>query len=303
MTQKDLIFAYKRYLRLELNLTENSISAYLTDVSKLLSYIECENLAIEQVEYERLHHFVAELYDLGIAPRSIARVISGIKNFFRFLVIEEYIENDPSELLEMPKLGMHLPTVLSLEEVDRILAVIDVSTPEGIRNRAIIEVLYSCGLRVSELCSLRFQNLHFEEGYIQVWGKGRKERLIPISSPAMNAVEEYISSEMRVTPKAGEEEFIFISKRGKAISRITVFCMIKDLAQQADIQKEISPHTFRHSFATHLLEGGANLQGIRLMLGHEDIATTEIYTHIDRTKLRDEILRCHPRNQKDPRNF
>ncbi len=297
MKKSDLISAYKRYLRLELNLSENSVNAYLTDVEKLFDYLSVEQIEIEGLEYEHLQAFVAMLFDTGIAPRSIARVISGIKNFFRFLMVEEYIFTDPSELLETPKLGLHLPTILSLDEIDRLLEAIDVTTPEGIRNKAIIEVLYSCGLRVSELCNLKFQNLHLEEGFIQVWGKGRKERLVPISQAAIDALENYLSSEMRVDAKAGQEEFIFLSKRGKAISRIMVFVVVKNLAEEVGIEKEISPHTFRHSFATHLLEGGANLQAIRLMLGHEDIGTTEIYTHIDRKKLREDILNCHPRNR------
>lgn len=296
MTDKELLAAYKRYLRLELNLSENSIDAYLTDADKLLSYVTSEGLDLTHLSYEQLQNFVAQLYDLGIAPRSVARVISGVKSLFRFLSLEEYVEEDPSELLETPKIGFRLPTVLTIEEIDTMLACIDMNKVEGVRNRAIIEVLYSCGLRVSELCHLKLQNIHPEEGFVQIWGKGRKERLVPISEAALEAIATYLKSETRAEPKAGEEEYVFLSRRGKAISRITVFHLIKELAETASITKEISPHTFRHSFATHLLEGGANLQAIRLMLGHEDIGTTEIYTHIDRSKLREEILLHHPRN-------
>lgn len=299
MTDKELLNAYKRYLRLELNLTENSIQAYLGDAEKLFSYIETTGVLLEEVSYDTLQHFVAQLYDLGISPRSIARIISGVKSLYRFLLLEEYVEVDPSELLESPKIGLHLPTVLSIEEIDRMLSCIDMSKEEGLRNRAIIEVLYSCGLRVSELCHLRMRDVHPEEEFIQVWGKGRKERLVPISPSALEAIEAYLSSDKRPEAKVGEGEYIFLSRRGKAISRITVFCLIKDLAALAGVNKEVSPHTFRHSFATHLLEGGANLQAIRMMLGHEDIGTTEIYTHIDKRKLRQDILKYHPRNSAD----
>lgn len=296
MTDRELIDAYKRYLRLELNLTENSIQAYLGDVEKLFHFLHTSGITLEEVTYATLQQFVAQLYDLGISPRSTARIISGVKSFYRFLMLEEYVELDPSEFLETPKIGLHLPTVLSVEEIDHIIESIDMTKDEGLRNRAIIEVLYSCGLRVSELCHLRLRDVHPEEGFVQVWGKGRKERLVPISSSALEAINTYLSSDKRYTPKAGEGEYIFLSRRGKAISRITVFCLIKQLATMAGITKEISPHTFRHSFATHLLEGGANLQAIRMMLGHEDIGTTEIYTHIDKTKLRRDILKYHPRN-------
>lgn len=299
MTDKELLNAYKRYLRLELNLTENSIQAYLGDAEKLFSYIETTGVLLEEVSYDTLQHFVAQLYDLGISPRSIARIISGVKSLYRFLLLEEYVEVDPSELLESPKIGLHLPTVLSIEEIDRMLSCIDMSKEEGLRNRAIIEVLYSCGLRVSELCHLRMRDVHPQEEFIQVWGKGRKERLVPISPSALEAIDAYLSSDKRPEAKVGEGEYIFLSRRGKAISRITVFCLIKDLAALAGVNKEVSPHTFRHSFATHLLEGGANLQAIRMMLGHEDIGTTEIYTHIDKRKLRQDILKYHPRNSAD----
>ncbi len=284
---------------MELNLTENSIQAYLGDAEKLFSYIETTGVLLEEVSYDTLQHFVAQLYDLGISPRSIARIISGVKSLYRFLLLEEYVEVDPSELLESPKIGLHLPTVLSIEEIDRMLSCIDMSKEEGLRNRAIIEVLYSCGLRVSELCHLRMRDVHPEEEFIQVWGKGRKERLVPISPSALEAIDAYLSSDKRPEAKVGEGEYIFLSRRGKAISRITVFCLIKDLAALAGVNKEVSPHTFRHSFATHLLEGGANLQAIRMMLGHEDIGTTEIYTHIDKRKLRQDILKYHPRNSAD----
>ena len=237
------------------------------------------------------------MYDLGISTRSIARIISGVKSFFRFLVLEEYIEADPTELLEGPRIGVHLPTVLTIEEVDRLIGAIDPAAQGAQRNRAILEILYSCGLRVSELTSLKFSNLFLNESFLRIDGKGRKQRLVPMSETAITELKRYLSDPERPTPVLGQEEYVFLSNRGKAISRIMVFVMIKKLAEEAGITKSISPHTFRHSFATHLLEGGANLQAIQLMLGHENIATTEIYTHIDRETLRHEIETYHPRNQ------
>lgn len=288
---------YRQYLRLEQNLTENSVEAYLSDSAKLIDYVETEGLEWREIDYATLQQFLAQLYDIGITARSVARIISGVRSFFRFLLLEEYIESDPSELLEAPKIGVHLPEVLTVEEIDAIIKVADVDTAEGPRNVAIIELLYSCGLRVSELCSLRLADIFIDEEYLRVFGKGRKERLVPMSQKAIRSIERYLSSPGRAEPKRGEEIYLFLSKRGVRISRITVFALVKDLAEKADIQKNISPHTFRHSFATHLLEGGAHLEAIRLMLGHADISTTSIYTHIDRSHLRDQILKYHPRNQ------
>jgi hypothetical protein len=292
-----LLEQYRQYLRLEQNLTENSVEAYLSDSAKLIDYVETERLEWREVDYATLQQFLAQLYDIGITARSVARIISGVRSFFRFLLLEEYIESDPSELLEAPKIGVHLPEVLTVEEIDAIIKVADVDTAEGPRNVAIIELLYSCGLRVSELCSLRLADIFIDEEYLRVFGKGRKERLVPMSQKAIRSIERYLSSPGRAEPKRGEEIYLFLSKRGVRISRITVFALVKDLAEKADIQKNISPHTFRHSFATHLLEGGAHLEAIRLMLGHADISTTSIYTHIDRSHLRDQILKYHPRNQ------
>mgnify|MGYP005882911423 CR=1 FL=1 len=292
-----LLEQYRQYLRLEQNLTENSVEAYLSDSAKLIDYVETEGLEWREIDYATLQQFLAQLYDIGITARSVARIISGVRSFFRFLLLEEYIESDPSELLEAPKIGVHLPEVLTVEEIDAIIKVADVDTAEGPRNVAIIELLYSCGLRVSELCSLRLADIFIDEEYLRVFGKGRKERLVPMSQKAIRSIERYLSSPGRAEPKRGEEIYLFLSKRGVRISRITVFALVKDLAEKADIQKNISPHTFRHSFATHLLEGGAHLEAIRLMLGHADISTTSIYTHIDRSHLRDQILKYHPRNQ------
>lgn len=298
MTEENslLLEAYRRYLRLELNLTGNSVEAYLTDATKLIDYTEDENLTWQQLDYPVLQQFVARLYDVGISARSVARIISGVRSFFRFLLVEGYIESDPSELLEAPKIGVHLPEVLTVEEIDAILDAVDMDSPEGPRNTAMIELLYSCGLRVSELTSLRLSDIFPDDGYLRVYGKGRKERLVPMSQSAIRAIEIYLATRT-VEPKKGEEVYLFLSKRGKAISRITVFTIVKALAEKADIQKNISPHTFRHSFATHLLEGGAHLEAIRLMLGHADISTTSIYTHIDRSHLREQILKYHPRNR------
>lgn len=292
-----LLEQYRQYLRLEQNLTENSVEAYLSDSVKLIDYVETEGLEWREIDYATLQQFLAQLYDIGITARSVARIISGVRSFFRFLLLEEYIESDPSELLEAPKIGVHLPEVLTVEEIDAIIKVADVDTAEGPRNVAIIELLYSCGLRVSELCSLRLADIFIDEEYLRVFGKGRKERLVPMSQKAIRSIERYLSSPGRAEPKRGEEIYLFLSKRGVRISRITVFALVKDLAEKADLQKNISPHTFRHSFATHLLEGGAHLEAIRLMLGHADISTTSIYTHIDRSHLRDQILKYHPRNQ------
>ena len=237
--------------------------------------------------------------DLGVQPRSVARILSGVRSFYRFLVLEKEIETDPTELLENPQIGKHLPEVLSIPEIDAIQQAIDKSKPQGVRDDAIIEMLYSCGLRISELCNLKMSELFLEEGYIRVHGKGRKERLVPIGEQAVAKLRQWFVVRVTVKAKPGHEDYVFIStKRGTKLSRITLFVYIKDYAQRAGIQKNISPHTFRHSFATHLLEGGANLRAIQAMLGHEDISTTEIYMHIDRSHLRQEILEHHPRNIK-----
>ena len=254
---------------------------------------------MEEVDYPRLQHFIATLHDLGISPTSVSRIISGIRSFGRYLLLEGYIETDPTALLEVPRKGRYLPTVLTTEEIDQIIeAAGSKGGIEGQRNRAIIEVLFSCGLRVSELCHLTFPDLFLDEGYLRVQGKGSKQRLVPLSEAAVHELTRYLADPDRTTPRRGQENYVFLSRLGKAISRITVFVLIREAAQMAGITKTISPHTFRHSFATALLEGGANLQAIQLMLGHEDIATTEIYTHIDRSKLREQIEHFHPRNRR-----
>ena len=293
-----IIIKYKQYLRLEKSLSENTIMAYTADLEKLVLYLEEERIDILDVNLENLENFTACLRDIGICPRSQARILSGIRSFYHYLLLEEYIQQDPTELLESPQIGKHLPDVLSVEDIDNLIDSIDRSTREGQRNCAILETLYSCGLRVSELCNLKISDLYLDEGFIKVEGKGNKQRLVPISPKAIKEIKNYFMSRNEGLIKPGYEDFVFISKFGKNISRIMVFHIIKELANRIGIKKTISPHTFRHSFATHLLEGGANLRAIQCMLGHESIGTTEIYTHIDRTRLRNEIINHHPRNSK-----
>ena len=299
MLPDDIRTQFLSHLRFELGLSENTCEAYLSDVDKLLSYMDVEGLSIEAIDYPRLQHFIATLHDLDIGPTSISRIISGIRSFGRYLLLEGYADSDPTALLEVPRKGRYLPTVLTTAEVDRIIeAAGSKGGVEGQRNRAIIEVLFSCGLRVSELCHLTFPDLFLDEGYLRVQGKGSKQRLVPLSDSAIAEVTRYLRDPDRATPKRGQEDYVFLSRRGQAISRITVFVMVREAAEMAGVEKKISPHTFRHSFATALLEGGANLQAIQLLLGHEDVATTEIYTHIDRTKLREQVERYHPRNRR-----
>ncbi|WP_300700639.1 site-specific tyrosine recombinase XerD [Bacteroides sp.] len=293
-----IIRKYNQYLKLEKSLSSNTLDAYQRDLEKLLRFLEDEKIGILAVTLDDLQRFTAGLHDIGIHPRSQARILSGIKSFFHFLVIADYLEGDPSELLEGPKIGFKLPEVLTVEEIDKIISIIDLSTNEGQRNRAILETLYSCGLRVSELCNLKISDLYFDEGFIKVEGKGSKQRLVPISPRAIKEIEYWFKDRKAWKIKKGFEDFVFLARWGNSISRIMVFHLIKELANKANITKNISPHTFRHSFATHLLEGGANLRAIQCMLGHESIATTEIYTHIDRNMLRSEIIEHHPRNIK-----
>lgn len=294
---KDVVSQYKTWLRLEKSLSANSIDAYLTDLDKLTRFIESEGIGYADVTYQDLQQFVAQLHDIGIHPRSQARIISGIKSFYRFMLLDDYITVDPTELLESPKIGLKLPEVLTVNEINDILDSIDLSLPEGQRNRAMLEVLYSCGLRVSELTSLRYSDVYFDEGFIKVEGKGSKQRLVPISDTAIREIKNYLIDRSQVTVKKGYEDILFLSRRGTGLSRIMVFHVIKQQVEMAGVQKNVSPHTFRHSFATHLLEGGANLRAIQDMLGHEKITTTEIYTHIDRQFLRKEILEHHPRSR------
>lgn len=296
--EKAIIKKYQQYLKLEKSLSPNTLEAYNTDLEKLIGFLSSENINILQTTINDLEQFIASLYDIGIHARSQARIISGIKSFFRFLILEDYIKVDPSELIEGPQVGFKLPEVLTIEEIDAIISSIDLSKNEGQRNRAILETLYSCGLRVSELTSLKISNLYLEEEFIKVEGKGSKQRLVPISQKAIKEIKLYFIDRNKQNIKKGYEDYVFLSKRGSGLSRIMIFHIIKELVQIAGITKIVSPHTLRHSFATHLLEGGANLRAIQSMLGHESIATTEIYTHIDRDMLRSEIIEHHPRNIK-----
>lgn len=293
----NILKKYKLYLKLEKSLSANTIQAYLADVIKLIQYLKAENIHPFDATLDHLENFSASLRDVGIHPRSQARILSGVRSFYHYLILEDYMQADPSELLESPQLGLHLPEVLTVEEIDALIGAIDLSTNEGQRNRSILETLYSCGLRVSELCNLKLSDLYLEEGFIKILGKGNKQRLVPISSRAIRELELYFIDRNQITIKPGYEDFVFISKRGKNISRIMVFHFIKELSEAIGLQKNISPHTFRHSFATHLLEGGANLRAIQCMLGHESIGTTEIYTHMDTHRLRSEIIEHHPRNK------
>ena len=295
---KQIIIKYRQYLKLEKSLSENTVMAYTSDLDKLIQYLKEENINIMDVSLDDLENFAADLRDIGIHPRSQARILSGIRSFFHFLLIEDYIQQDPSELLESPQMGKHLPDILNVEEIDNLINAIDRSTKEGQRNCAILETLYSCGLRVSELCNLKISDLYLDEGFIKVEGKGSKQRLVPISPKAIKEIKNYFLTRGDGLIKPEFEDYVFISRFGKNISRIMVFHIIKELADKIGLKKSISPHTFRHSFATHLLEGGANLRAIQCMLGHESIGTTEIYTHIDRVRLRDEIICHHPRNNK-----
>ena len=290
--EDSILRRYVQYLCLERSYSKNTLDAYRRDLQKLLVFYVDNHIDYRTVTLEQLDQFAGQLREEGIQARSVARILSGVRSFYRFLTLEKEVEQDPTELLESPQIGKHLPEVLSVEEIDSIINVIDVSKPEGIRDRAIIEVLYGCGLRISELCNLRISQLYLEDKYIRVKGKGSKERLV-----AIDRVREWLVTRMGCKVKPSEEDYVFVSlTRGSRLSRISLFVYIKDYAERAGIKKNISPHTFRHSFATHLLEGGANLRAIQMMLGHEDISTTEIYMHIDKSKLRTEILEHHPRN-------
>lgn len=293
---KDIVSRYRRYLKLEKGYSVNTLDAYMRDIDKLFRYLAVEQVDVLDVKLEDLEHFAAFISDLGIGPRSLARILSGVRQFYRFLVIDGYLEVDPTELLESPKQPDHLPEVLSTAEVDLLEQAIDLSKWEGHRNRAIIEVLFSCGLRVSELTNLKLSNLYIEEQYIRVMGKGSKERLVPISPRALDELNYWFADRNVMKIKPGEEDYVFLNRRGQHLTRTMILIMIKRYAVEAGIKKTISPHTLRHSFATSLLEGGADLRAIQAMLGHESIGTTEIYTHIDTSTLRQEILEHHPRN-------
>lgn len=288
---------YRQYLKLEKSLSPNTLDAYLSDLDKLVKYANDEKLSLFTITLSNLQNFIANLHDIGIHPRSQARIISGIKSFYHFLLLEEYIEENPADLLDSPKIGFKVPEVLTLAEIDAIINVVDVSTAEGQRNRAILETLYSCGLRVSELTNLKISKLYFDDGYVIVDGKGSKQRLVPISNRAIQEIKYYLMDRGMSIIKKGSEDTLFLNHRGTGLSRVMIFNIVKKYAEEAEISKNVSPHTFRHSFATHLLEGGANLRAIQSMLGHESITTTEIYTHLDKSLIRQEILEYHPRNK------
>lgn len=289
---------YRSFLMLEKSFSDNTYQAYVHDVQKLLQFLEDEKISYLTVTLVDLQHFLFQLAQIGINERSQARIISGIKSFYAFLVLENRLQDDPTSLLESPKLPKKIPQILSIEEIDALIQAIDYSVPEGIRNRAIIETLYSCGLRVSELVELKLSDISWQEEFIKVVGKGNKERLIPISRTALKEIKNYLTERINLPIKKGSEDIVFLNRRGNKLTRQMIFIIINKLADEIGLDKQIGPHTFRHSFATHLLEGGANLRVIQEMLGHESILTTEIYTHVDVHFLRETIMSYHPRNKK-----
>jgi len=294
-----LVSDFNVFLKLEKLLSLNSIDAYISDVKKLISFFEVIGKEIKptEVKLSDLKHFIEWINKLGMSSGTQARVISGIKGFYKYLLLEEIIQTDPTALLESPRIGRKLPDILSVEEIDKIMAVIDLSKPQGQRNKAILETLYSCGLRVSELTNLKISNLYFDLGYVKILGKGSKERLVPISSRAIKEINLYFEDRRRLPSVAKEDEnIVFLNRRGKKLTRVMVFTIVKELVKKINLRKNVSPHTFRHSFATHLIEGGADLRAVQEMLGHESILTTEIYTHLDREYLRDTIIQFHPRS-------
>ncbi|MDA3953455.1 MAG: site-specific tyrosine recombinase XerD [Bacteroidales bacterium] len=299
MDWEDSIIQFRNFLKLEKSLSNNSITAYETDIRKLVTFLEIKDIQISpiNIKFENLKDFIEWINEFGLNARSQARIISGLKAFFKFLILEDKIETNPSSLLESPRIGRKLPEFLSIAEVDMIIAAIDLSQAEGQRNKAIIETLYSCGLRVSELINLKISNIYFNDGFIRVVGKGDKERLVPISQKAMKEIRYYFE-DRNLLPNIDKESqnIVFLNRRGKQLSRVMIFTIVKNLAVQAEIHKNISPHTFRHSFASHLIDGGADLRAVQEMLGHESIITTEIYTHLDREYLRDAIIQFHPRS-------
>lgn len=294
------IRGFKTYLQLERSLSENSVKAYVHDVEKFCQYLDLVNINIlpGQAELSNFQHFLQWITELGLTSRSQSRIISGLKVFYKYLLIENLVIKDPTSLLEAPKVGRKLPVFLSIEEIDRLLGVIDLSSLDGKRNKAMLETLYGCGLRVSELVDLRISNLFFNDGFIKIIGKGNKERLVPVGRVAQVEIMNYLESIRQKFPtKANQEDVLFLNRRGSKLSRVMIFTIIKSLARKAGIKKNISPHTFRHSFATHLVEGGADLRAVQEMLGHESITTTEIYTHLDRDYLRSTIIQYHPRSR------
>lgn len=292
----DIHTRYAAWLLLERGMSANTRMAYTADALRLDTWLREHGLTLETATLDSLLDFIADLHDLGIGPRSQARIISGIKSLYRFMKLERIIPENPTLLIDAPRIGKHLPEVLTVAEVDAMLAAIDPSRPHAQRNRAIIEVLFSCGLRVSELVSLEISRMNLDEGYLTVTGKGSKERMVPMSASAVAELTDWLAERQTYPVKAGHEGYVFLNRCGRRLTRVMVFYIVRDLAAAAGIRKEISPHTLRHSFATALLEGGANLRAIQQMLGHESIGTTEIYLHLDNTRLRDEIVRCHPRS-------
>jgi integrase/recombinase XerD len=289
---------YETFLRLEKSLSQNSVGAYVNDINKLISFVEEFHPGItpETIKLVQLRNFVEWMSGNGVSPRTQARTISGVKSFYKFLLIEEVVENDPTMLLESPKIGRKLPDVLTDDEINQLINSIDLGKREGLRNKAILETLYSCGLRVSELINLRLSNLHFEQEFIKIAGKGEKERLVPISKRAMEYIKLYLNGyRRRLRVEKSSENILFLNRRGKKLSRVMIFTIIKDLAEKINLQKSISPHTFRHSFASALVQGGADLRAVQEMLGHESILTTEIYTHLDKEFLKDTVNKYHPR--------
>lgn len=294
---RDIVKSYIQYLRLERSYSPNTLDAYCKDLQKLFNFYADNGIDFRHVTLAELDTFAANLRENGISPRSLARILCGVRSFYRFLVLEKEIEQDPTELLELPKIGKHLPQILTVKEIDDILSKIDMSKLEGIRDHCIIEVLYSCGLRISELTNLLISNLFLDEGFIRIHGKGNKERLVPISPKAIKELRIWLDARKHINILRGYEDYVFVSRtRGKPLSRISLFVFIREYAKEAGIHKEISPHTFRHSFATHLLQGGANLRAVQDMLGHESLGTTEMYLQLDTTHLREQVLMYHPRS-------
>ncbi len=303
MNWESEINGFKNYLKVEKGLSDDSIHAYITDLVKLVQFFKekgYDDITPEKVKLEHLKEMIEWVNDRGISPRTQARIISGIKSFYKFLLIEEKIDRDPTALLETPKVGRKLPEILSVEEIDSIINAVDTKKPEGQRNKAILETLYSCGLRVSELIDLKISNLFFESGFVKIEGKGSKERLVPISTKAIKEINLYLSEyrrNLRIHPD--HEDILFLNRRGKKLSRVMIFTIIKNISRKLGLEKNISPHTFRHSFATHLIDGGANLRAVQEMLGHESIITTEIYTHLDKEYLKNTIIQYHPRSEEE----
>jgi integrase/recombinase XerD len=299
MNWKSAIVSYTQFLQLEKSLADNSVEAYLRDVNKLEQYSIGLGKSPTQLKQDDIENFLAFLHDLGMSARSQARILSGIRGFFDFLLLENSLDVSPVELIESPRLGTKLPDTLSYPDIEKMFNACDQSTPEGVRNRAILETLYSCGLRVTELCELRISGIYFNDGFIRVIGKGNKERLVPIGTSALKLVRHYIDEiRSHLVPDSSSSDIVFLNRRGRYLSRVSIFNIVKDTAEMSGIRKNVSPHTFRHSFASHLVEAGADLRAVQEMLGHESITTTEIYTHLDREYLRQEIMKYHPRNRK-----